>query len=135
MNSHMAQLSQPRELRPAERALIEFLLTADFAGRKELKEQLDSVEVVWECDCGCGTVNLRVKDSVGRAFTREPIPVEANGHGLDVLLFVRGGFLASLEIVDHGDARPLPYPTVGSLKLWVPPAPKSNISEPPEDSA
>jgi hypothetical protein len=131
----MAQLSQPRKLGPAERAVIEFLLAADFAGRNELKEQLESVEVVWECDCGCGTVNFQVTGSVGRALTKEPIPVEANGHGLDVLLFVRGGFLSSLEIVDHGDARPLPYPTVDSLRLWVPPAPKPDISEPPENSA
>jgi hypothetical protein len=131
----MAQLSQPRELRPAERAVIEFLLNADFAGRNELKEQLDCVEVVWECDCGCGTVNLRVKGSVGRAFTKEPIPVEANGHGLDVLLFVRGGFLRSLEILDHGDARPLSFPTVDSLTLRTSPAPKWNPPKPPEHSA
>jgi hypothetical protein len=80
-------------------------------------------------------VNLRVNGSVGRAFTREPIPVEANGQGLDVLLFVRGGFLASLEIVDHGDTRPLTYPAVGGLKLWVPAARKPNLAESPENSA
>lgn len=117
----MRQLPEPRGLRTPERALIEFLLTADFPGRNELREQLDHVEVVWVCDCGCGTVNLRVKSLTKRAVVREPIPVEARGRGFDVLLFVRDGFLNSLEIVDHGDSRPLEYPSTVGLELWAPP--------------
>ena len=32
--------------------------------------------------------------------------VEAYGKGVDVLMFVRDDTLSSIEIVDHGDARP-----------------------------
>lgn len=124
----MGELPLPRELRKSERALIEFLLTADFPGRNELREQLDHVEVVWVCDCGCGTVNLRVRDFRKRAAAKEPIPVEARGSGFDVILFVRDGFLNSLEIVDHGDSRPLAYPSISGLELWVPPSGKLNAS-------
>jgi hypothetical protein len=118
----MTHFSQPRELKPNERAMIEFLLTADFPGRDELREQVGCVGVVWDCDCGCGTIKMIVRNPVVRAVAREPIPVEARGAGIDVLLFVRDGLLASLEIVDHGNSRPLTYPSPSKLELWVPPA-------------
>jgi len=38
-----------------------------------------------------------------------------------VLLFVREGYLSSLEIVDYLDVRPLTFPSPKELKLWVPP--------------
>lgn len=111
----------PRPLNPQEQALAEFLLSADCPGRYDLKRQLASAEAVSLCECGCGTVNLRVGSASRRANCREPIPVEAYGDGVDVLLFVRDGVLDSLEIVDHGDARPVPYPKPEELTLWVPP--------------
>jgi hypothetical protein len=117
----MEKLTNSRPLTERERELLEFMLTADFQGKSELKTQVNSAEVSWECDCGCGTVNMEVKEPCIRAATHEPIPVEAYGKGVDVLLFVRQGLLSSLEIVDHGDARPLPYPSANTLQLWVPP--------------
>ena len=111
---------EPRPLKAQERALVEFLRSADFPGRDELRSQLNSVEAVGMCECGCGTVSVLVKSSVPRATCREPVPVEAHGDEIEVLLFVRGGLLTSLEIVDYGDKRPLPYPRPDELKLWVP---------------
>jgi hypothetical protein len=118
----MGKFQNPRDLKPAERELLEFLLTADFPGRDELKQQLDCVEVIGDCDCGCGTINLTVENPVVHSTAREPIPIEAHGKGLEVLLFVRNGLLSSLEIVDYGDHRPIPYPSPNSLELWVPPS-------------
>jgi hypothetical protein len=117
----MAQFSQPRELKSNERVLLEYLLSADFPGRNELKEQLSRVEVVGDCDCGCGTIYLAVKEPFVRACSREPIAVEAYADALDVMLFVRDGLLASLEIVDYVNVHPLNYPSPSTLKLWVPP--------------
>ena len=117
----MPKLSQPRSLKPEERLLIEFLLSADFPERDDLKQQMDRVEVIEECDCGCGTADLRIKEVGTDAIGCEQIVVEAYGNDVDVLLFVRSGLLSSLEIVDHGDSRPLSYPTPSNLKLWVPP--------------
>jgi hypothetical protein len=113
----MAHFAQPRQLKPNERALLEFLLSEDFPGRNELREQVGRIEVVGDCDCGCGSINLMVRNPVVRSVAREPIPVEAHGAGIDVLLFVRDGLLSSLEIVDHGDNRPLAYPSPSGLKL------------------
>jgi hypothetical protein len=117
----MSRAIEPRSLSPKERALAEFLLSAEFPGRDELKSQLEFAEVVGVCECGCGTVDLAIKASVARAVCREPIPVEAHKSALDVLLFVRNGLLGSIEIVDYEEKRPLHYPRPDDLKLWVPP--------------
>lgn len=125
----MNTFPQPRKLKPNEKELLEFLLTADFPGRDDLKEQLQYVEVVGDCECGCGTIDLKVNEYPKRAFVEEPIPVEAHGEGIEVLLFVRGGLLCSLEIVDYEDRRPLPYPSIRGLELWVTPVRKSPASD------
>jgi hypothetical protein len=117
----MAQLSKSRPFTEKERELLEFMLSVDFPGRDELKTQAGCAEVDWECDCGCGTFTVELKESCARAASYEPIPVEAYREGLDVLLFVREGYLSSLEIVDYLDVRPLTFPSPKELKLWVPP--------------
>ncbi len=78
-------------------------------------------EAVALCECGCGTIRMRVAGKSARATCREPVPIEAHGAGIQVLLFVRRGLLTSLEIVDYGDARPLAYPLPENLNLWLPP--------------
>lgn len=118
---HYMTAKTQRALTADERKLMGFMLSADFFGREELLQQVDSLEVTWVCDCGCGTVNVVATRPVRRSSCREPIPVEAHGSGVDVLLFVRDGLIPSLEIVDHGDSRPLRYPQPNDLELWVPP--------------
>jgi len=117
----MPRAVEPRPLSQEERVLAEFLLSAEFPGRDELKSQLESAEVVGVCECGCGTVDLAIKELAVRAVCREPIPAEAYRSALDVMLFVRDGLLCSIEIVDYEDKRPLSYPRPDDLKLWVPP--------------
>jgi|SRR5215467_13329491 len=120
----MGELAHARPLRREERALLEFLLAADFPGKEILASQSANLEVVRECDCGCGTVNFRGAESAPQASVREPIPVEAYGVGVEVLLFVRGGYLRSLEVVHHGDPVSASYPAVEKLHLWIPGTPR-----------
>lgn len=127
----MTKSIEPRPLSSDEHLLVEFLLSAEFPGCDELKSQLGIVEVVGTCECGCGTVNLAVRGPAARAICREPIPIEAYGAGIQVLLFVRGGLLSSLEIVDLGDKRPLPYPRPRDLNLWAPPPRKPTVDSGP----
>jgi hypothetical protein len=47
-----AKLTECRPLTERERELLEFMLTADFPGRDELKAQANGAEVCWECACG-----------------------------------------------------------------------------------
>lgn len=120
----MAQFSQPRDLKTHERALLEFLLTAGFPGRDELKDQMNRVKATGECDCGCGTIYFTVKEPSEQEGVRAHPCVEAHAEALDVILFVRGGLLSSLEIVDYLNRRPLTYPSPADLKLWVRPESK-----------
>lgn len=108
---------QPRDLKTEERAVLEFLMTAEFPGRDDLNDQLKSVMAVGVCDCGCGTIDLAVKDRDARATTHAALSVEAFGSGVDVLLFVRDGILSCLEIVPHSDERPVAYPAPAALEL------------------
>ena len=112
----------PRQLSPEELALAEFLLSVEFRGRDELRKQLNVAQVTGTCECGCGTILIRVNDAIEKAATTERVVIEAYGKGVDVLMFVRDGTLSSIEIVDHGDARPLRYPRPEELTLWVPPS-------------
>jgi hypothetical protein len=106
-----------RPLRVQEKALLDFLLSADFPGREELKEQAENVTVVGECQCGCGTVQFQVDSNCAPAKLENFIPIEAYGEMLDVLLFAGGGFLKMLEIVFYGDPPKKPYPRPEQLKL------------------
>jgi hypothetical protein len=124
----MADLVPHRALLPKEKALLEFLLSVDFPGRDELREQLDHVKVIWTCDCGCGTVTLRLKDQVPRAAVARYIPVEAHSKKVDVMLFVRDGQLFSLELAFHDQHSPKEFPDPEDLKLWVPPPEHADIS-------
>jgi hypothetical protein len=90
-----------------------------FPGWDELKTQAAGAEDCRECHCGCGTVNRERKEPRTRAASREPVPVEAYREFLDVLLFVREGFLSSLEIMDDLDVRPVTYSSPKELKLRV----------------
>jgi hypothetical protein len=115
----MPELSQPRPLREEERRLIEFLLGAEFSRRDQLRQQLESAQVVWECECGCGTINLRASE--GALSAKAAIAVEARGEGIDVSLFVRAGKMSSLEMVDDLDRRPPLFPRPEDLQIWIAP--------------
>jgi hypothetical protein len=123
-----------RALRDDERALLDFLLSADFPGRDELRKQADTVRVVGECQCGCGTIELQVEPSQPPAKVSGPIPIEAYGDAIDVLLFARNGILGSLEIVFYTDPPERPYPRPEQLKLWKRPELALNKASPPNRS-
>jgi hypothetical protein len=126
----MAKLESPRELKPPERALLDLMLSRDFPGSAELREQATTALVNWECDCGCGTVNFAIAESSRAAAAQEPIPIEARSGDVEVLLFVSNGLLSSVEIVDYYNKRPLPYPTPDSCELFVHPPAKPGSAKP-----
>lgn len=106
-----------RSLRQDENALLAFLLSADFPGCDVLRVQAESATVVGECECGCGTIGLEVSPGLPTAGPVKPHPLEAYGEMIDVLLFVRNGFLVSLEIVFYQDSAERHYPMPAQLQL------------------
>lgn len=89
----------------AERGVLVAVLSyADFAGRESLLVQIDAVRVVGRCDCGCATVDLAVEnaltsDAVAYPISNEATVLDARGDAIGgVLVFVRDGYLARLEV-------------------------------------
>jgi hypothetical protein len=95
--------------------VLEFLLVADFPGVDELRRQAKVVSVVGRCPCGCATINLSVDGApVGPPFGAVPVEARSRevyaGGPLELMLFVRAGRLASLEIVDYANELPVEFP-------------------------
>lgn len=57
----------PRALNPAELLMLDLVLSSDFAGADELREQGESALVVGGCDCGCPSVYLWARGGAGAA--------------------------------------------------------------------
>ena len=101
------ELDSPRPLTPAERMVLDLLLSVEFAGVGELREQARSVVVTGGCDCGCPTVDLRVSSDVPAVagFGSGLVPAEGvvskAGQAVpeQIILFARDGRLSSLEYV------------------------------------
>jgi hypothetical protein len=120
----MRAASAPRPLRPEESAALLALLNhADFDGRDSLLAQVDFARVVGYCGCGCATVDLAVDSAAPASSSGSPIPNEATVLGADgepiggVLVFVRDGYLTSLEVYDYGGVPISPFPPTSRLRL------------------
>jgi|NGEPerStandDraft_6_1074524.scaffolds.fasta_scaffold30312_2 hypothetical protein len=114
----------PRPLQPEERAALLALLNyADFDGRDALLDQVDTARVVGFCGCGCATVEIAVDAAPSATSVAHPIPNEAvvldeDGDAIGgVLVFVREGYLASLEVYDFNGVPISPLPSTDRLRL------------------
>lgn len=113
---HRVRTDEPSPLTEDESALLNALLSHDFPGVRELREQAQHVQAKRGCQCGCGTIDF-VPDAtpVPRSEAVSPAPVEGvvkNADGEDVgglLLLVADGMLMSLEIYSYAP-KPLPLP-------------------------
>lgn len=111
-----------RGLGTEERALLQFLLDEPFLGRDELRQQMESVQVIGACPDGCPTVAL----AVDRSLVSTPpdaltVPVEAEGRDADgmpilVALHAADGYLQELEIVRFDGEAPRSFPRPDSLR-------------------
>ena len=94
-----------RPLFKHERALIEKLLEPEFAGRDELRAQLQTITGRPLLDDGT-FIQLRCDSNV-RAPVRNRVPTEGtcqdtDGETIDVLLHVVDGLMYQLEILKYG---------------------------------
>jgi hypothetical protein len=114
----------PRPLSAEERAaLLALLNQANFDGRDNLLAQVESLQVVGRCTCGCATVDLAVPSAPPSESVALPIPNEAvvlceDGEAIGgVLVFATDGFLTQLEVYDNGGGPISPFPPVERLRL------------------
>ena len=106
-----------RPLLKHERELIEKLLEPEFAGRDQLRAQLQTVTGRQLLDDGT-FLELRSDSSV-RAPVRDRVPTEGtcqdtDGRTIDVFLHVVDGFMHQLEILKYGGSI-RKWPTAGDL--------------------
>ncbi|MGJ7414756.1 hypothetical protein AB9128_02700 [Streptomyces cinereoruber] len=115
----------PRPLNADERAVLEHVLSAEFADASRLRSQLDRTEViaVW----GPGSVSVDLRGSEPREHAALPealVPVDAHVHDPsgayvgEVLVWTdRGATLAALEFAWVTDEMPTSLPAVVDGRL------------------
>jgi hypothetical protein len=114
----------PRPLLPIERdVLLAILGYADFVGRDQLMEQVESTTVIGYCPCPCATVALQVSPIAARSIgggypiRNEAEVLDANGESIGgIIVFTEDGYLSALEIFAWDQAIS-PLPPLDRLQL------------------
>lgn len=116
-----------RALTERERLLLNALVAQDFFGAPEIRTQIAVSMATQGCECGCGTIALRV-DHNGATAVPEPAanPLPGEAHVLDdqgeiiggLIAFHQDGWLTALEIYTWGD-EPLPLPDIDRIRPFV----------------
>jgi len=91
----------PRPMADEERDLVEALLGAAGAGAGRYLGQVEQLEVVGVCGCGCPSIDL-VSPAGGRDGRPSPLVLadaeSPEGTPVGVILWVCGGTLSGLEV-------------------------------------
>jgi hypothetical protein len=113
--------TSPRPLSDHERLLLEPLLAEEFPGADGLRAQARAVRVkgLWEGRPSVVLLEVTNRDAP-RADVVHTVPVEARVRDAEppreLLLFVKGGLLESLEVVDYGSSDQPSLPAVDELE-------------------
>ena len=105
--------------------MLDLVLSSDFDGAGELREQARAAVVVGRCDCGCPSVDLQVGGRVSAArLGSRLVPSELEVLAGDeppgqVIVFADDGRLSYLEYVFFGDT-PEVWPDPSQVRLVGP---------------
>lgn len=116
----MIKLTPPRNLSKDEKFLLLHLLSVSFPGCKELQQQIEKTQVLYECE-NCSTIELVVDSSAAKAQVKRRIPVEGesideDGIKIHFLIHVINGYLSEVEIFREDSARIQKKPEISSIK-------------------
>lgn len=108
-----------REIKPHEKELIMTLLS-HLSAPKPFIEQLDHVRVVGQCDCGCPTIDLALKEHKNKSSGIPQILIEADGRSpegtpVGIILWTKAGYLSELEVYPWENTSKFSLPELGSL--------------------
>jgi hypothetical protein len=102
-----------------EATILDFMLSPDDARLEPLREQASRATVTGRWDC-CATIELSVEPAIPDAPEAPAhLVVEATTHSrgdadtsFELLLFEKGGWLHTLELVHYGERPPKEFPPV-----------------------
>jgi len=119
MSGHFAV--EDRDLSQQERAILVALLEATEAGRERLGQSV-ALRVVGRCTCGCRTIALSAAGiprpgGASRVVASAPA-TSPEGVPLDLLVHVRDGEIAELEIYAQDASENFSLPAIDELELW-----------------
>jgi hypothetical protein len=126
---HDAGSPFPRPLTGREAETLEFMLSASFPGDGALRAQAAGAVVIEQCTCGCATIDFGsdadapVAPGLAGAPLVQTRARDMDEHPVSLMLFVRDGRLASLEIVWYDESQmtaEFPPP-----EFWEPPTASS----------
>ena len=112
----------PRAMTERESAVLGFLLSLDDPRLAPLREQAKVARVTARWDC-CATIEFDVDRASAHPATGLPSPAvetqtvdrsDANS-AFDLILFLDGGWLKTLELVPYGKQPPTEFPTVDTF--------------------
>jgi hypothetical protein len=112
-----------RDLTASEAALLDRLLTNDFAGRDQIRQQLIG-STVQPIDQD-GSLVFRVISTVKASLVKARIPTEGEAEDIDgvtvhFLLHVVNGVVQELEIYKEDNSRPIQMPSAAEIRLSAP---------------
>jgi len=106
--------------------VLDALLSVDFDGVEQLRDQARLARVVALCDCGCPTVSLTAPDTAPSAdLPNRLAPVWArvvtDGYKStgEIVLLLKGGRLDSLEYVFY-ERVPRSWPPIDQIRIVRP---------------
>lgn len=109
---HRAKIK--RELKADEKTLITSLLS-HLPNPNPYIEQLENLQVVGQCDCGCPTIDLAMKEQKNISSEVPEILIEADGRSpegipVGIILWAKASYLSEMEV----------YPWEDTLKFGLP---------------
>jgi hypothetical protein len=113
------ELREPRPLTADEHDLIEAMLGAVRSGVSRYIGQLESLEVVGGCGCGCPSIDITVVSDPGDGKPTPVILADAVSPGgvpVGVILWARGGRLSGLEVHPWEGAEVIRLPRTETLR-------------------
>jgi len=120
------RLVEPRPLTPAEKGIMDALLTPGFPGVEELRAQVPYARVAVECDCGCPSIDLVVSPDAPLSSVKThnhlaPVkawvtPVASERFG-KIILCVENGSMTTLEYVFYDYPSPSGWPSLDRLAV------------------
>lgn len=106
-----------RALTERERAVLDWLLSAEFEGADAIREEAKSARVIGTCGCGCPSIDFARDESGMNAV----VNAEVLGTNDSLFLYLLRGHLGGIEYCRIDEEMPSELPEPDRLRVWYPP--------------